>query len=93
VHHELTLAPAQLDRLAGRYAISPQLVLTVTRKDGYLLLKENQELPEELFPEGELQFFSKTSDDVITFELDASGLPARFVIHTGGQSIAVDRAK
>jgi CubicO group peptidase (beta-lactamase class C family) len=93
VHHEITLAPAQLDALAGRYAISPELVLTVTRKEGYLLLKENQEPPEELFPEGELQFFSKTSDDVLTFELDASGLPARFVIHTGGQAIPVNRAK
>jgi len=93
VHHEITLAPAQLDRLAGRYAISPQLVLTVTRKEGYLLLKENQDPPEELFPEGELQFFSKSSDDVIIFELEASGLPARFVIHTGGQAIPVNRAK
>ena len=93
VHHEITLATAQLDRLTGRYAISPQLVLTATHKEGHLLLQENQEAPEEIFPEGELQLFSKTSDDVITFELDASGLPARLVIHTGGQVIPVNRTK
>ena len=58
-----------------------------------MLLQENQEPPEEMFPEDELQFFSKSSDDVITFELDASGVPARFVIHTGGQGIPVDRIK
>ena len=91
-HHEITLAQAQLDRLTGRYAIPPQLLLSVTRKEGHLLLQENQEPPEEIFPEGELQFFSKSSDDVITFELDPSGLPARFVIHTGGQVIPVNRA-
>jgi hypothetical protein len=93
VHHEVTLAPTQLDRLVGRYALSPQLVLTVARKEGHLLLQENQESPEEIFPEGELQFFSKSSDDVITFELDASGLAAKLVIHTGGQAIPVNRAK
>jgi CubicO group peptidase (beta-lactamase class C family) len=93
VHHEITLEPAQLDRLGGRYALSPELVLTVTRKDGHLLLQENQEQPEEIFAEGELQFFSKSSDDVITFELDAAGVPARLVIHTGGQAIPVNHEK
>ena len=93
VHHEITLTPAQLERLSGKYGISPELVLSVTRKEGHLLLQENQEPPEDIFPEGELQFFSKSSDDVVTFELNASGLPVRFVIHTGGQAIPVSRVK
>jgi CubicO group peptidase (beta-lactamase class C family) len=93
VHHEITLAPAQLDRLVGRYALSPELVITLARKSGHLTLQENQEAPGELFPEGELQFFSKTADDVVTFDLDEHGQVTRLVIHTGGRSIPVNRTK
>jgi CubicO group peptidase (beta-lactamase class C family) len=91
VQTEITLDPKLLDRLAGRYAVSPDLVLTVTRKGGRLVMQENQEAAGELFPEAELRFFSKTSDDVVTFELDSQGRVARLVIHTGGRSISVKR--
>lgn len=88
-HTEVELDPKILDRLTGRYAIPPDLVLTVTRKEGHLLLQENNEAPGEAFPEAELRFFSKTSDDIVTFELDSLGKVIRLVIHTGGRSIPV----
>jgi CubicO group peptidase (beta-lactamase class C family) len=93
VHTEVTVDPRLLDRLTGRYALSPDLVLTVTRRGDHLALQENDEAPGELFPEAELRFFSKTSDDVVTFELDAQGGVARLVIHTGGRSIPVNRVR
>ena len=77
-------------RLAGRYAV-PGMVLKIMRQDGHLLLQEDQEAPGQLFPEGELRFFSKTSNDVVTFELDGTGRVARLVIHTGGRSLPVNR--
>ncbi len=89
-HDEIAVDPKLLDRLAGRYAI-PGAVLKITRQDGHLALQENDEAPGELFPEAELRFFSKTSDDVVTFELDGGGKAARLVIHTGGRSIPVPR--
>ncbi|MBI1898197.1 MAG: hypothetical protein HYS04_16940 [Acidobacteria bacterium] len=64
---EIDLAPILLDRLVGRYAV-PGVVLKVTRQNGHLFLQENEEAPGQLFPEAELRFFSKTSDDVVTFE-------------------------
>lgn len=91
VHTEITLDAKLLDRLAGRYAVSPDLVLTVARKDSRLVMQENQEAAGELFPEAELRFFSKTSDDVVTFDLDSQGRVTRLVIHTGGRSIPVNR--
>jgi len=91
VRTEITLDPKLLDRLAGRYAVSPDLVLTVTRKGGRLVMQENQEAPGELFPEAELRFFSRTSDDVVTFDLDTQGRVTRLVIYTGGRSIPVNR--
>ena len=45
----------------------------------------------ELFPEAELRFFSKTADDVVTFDLDSQGRVTRLVIHTGGRNISVNR--
>jgi len=91
VHTEIVLDPRLLDRLVGRYAVSPDLVLVVTRRDGHLGLRENDEPPGELFPEAELRFFSKTADDVVTFDLDSQGRVTRLVIHTGGLDIPVNR--
>lgn len=89
-HTEIELNPKLLDRLAGRYAL-PGATLSVTRQGGHLLLQENAEAPEPLFPEADLRFFSKASDDVVTFDLDGDGRVSQLVIHTGGRSIAVKR--
>ena len=40
-----------------------------------------------------MQFFSKNSDDVVTFDLDAAGKVTRLVIHTGGRDIPVKRVE
>jgi len=91
VHTETTLDSQRLDRLAGRYGIPPNLILTVTRDGGHLTMRENEEAPDALYPESELKFFSKASDDVVTFDLDNQGRVVRLVIHTGGRSTPVNR--
>jgi CubicO group peptidase (beta-lactamase class C family) len=91
VHAEIVLDPKLLDRVVGRYALSNDLVITVARKGDHLTLQENQEARGELFAESELRFFSKTSDDVVTFDLDNQGRVTRLVIHTGGREIPVNR--
>jgi hypothetical protein len=91
VHTEIALDPKLLERLVGRYALSPNLVLSVRRKGDHLVLQENDEPPGELFPESELRFFSKTADDVVTFELDSEGRVARMNIYTGDRDIPVKR--
>jgi CubicO group peptidase (beta-lactamase class C family) len=90
-HTEITLDVKLLDRLTGKYGISPNLVLVVSRRDGHLAMQENDESPMEMFPEAELKFFSKATDDVVTFELDGEDKSARLVIHTGGRNIPVNR--
>jgi CubicO group peptidase (beta-lactamase class C family) len=87
-HTEIELDPKLLDRLVGRYAL-PGVVLSITRQGGHLLLQENGEALGQLFPEAELRFFSKTSDDVVTFDLDGDGRASKLVIDTGGRSITV----
>ncbi|MCU1260205.1 MAG: beta-lactamase, partial [Bryobacterales bacterium] len=91
LHTAIALDSKLLDRLVGRYALSPNLALIVTRKGDHLTMQENAESPGELFPEAELRFFSKTADDVVTFDLDGRGSVTRLVIHTGGRNIPVNR--
>lgn len=93
VHREVTVDTAALDRLTGRYRLTPELMLTVTRSGGHLAMRENDEAPQEMFPESATRFFSKTSDDVVTFDLDRAGRGIRLTIHTGGRSIPVEREK
>jgi hypothetical protein len=93
VHNEISVSAKSLEQLAGRYTIPPNLVLMVARKGNHLSLQENDEPPQELFPEGEVRFFSKTSDDEVTFDVDEHGKVLRLVIHTGGREIPVARAE
>ncbi len=89
-HTEVELESSLLDRLVGRYEVRGA-ALKVSRQGGHLLLQENQEKPGEIFPEAELRFFSKSSDDVVSFELSGEGRVTQLVIHTGGQRIPVKR--
>jgi hypothetical protein len=93
VHTEIALDVKLLDRLTGKYGISPNLVLVVSRRDGHLAMQENDEPPMEMFPEAELEFFSKAADDLVTFDLDGEGKSTRLVIHTGGRNIPVNRSR
>jgi CubicO group peptidase (beta-lactamase class C family) len=92
-HTEIRVASSRLDRLAGSYSPGQGLVLVVKRKEAHLSMQENDEPAEDLFPETELQFFSKNTDDVVTFELDDKGRAKRLVIHTGGRIIPVARVE
>lgn len=89
-HKLVAVNPQLLDRYAGRYG-EPNLTEVIRREGDHLSLSENGEQAEELFPEGENEFFSKTSDDELTFEADSSGRIVRMVIHTGGRDIPIRR--
>lgn len=67
-HHEIAVAPAILDRLAGRYRYSPTDTITVTRAGDHLLVVLATSEKLELFAEGERDFFAKSIDVQITFD-------------------------
>jgi len=90
--HKLVAVDSELlDRYAGRYGEPPNLIETIQREGDHLSLQENDEPKEEIFPESANEFFSKTSDDELTFEADSSGRVVRMVIHTGGRDIPIKR--
>jgi hypothetical protein len=42
-------------------------------------------------PESDTDFFSTTSDDTLTFELDTQGKPKGMVLHLDGKDVPVKR--
>jgi len=79
-HKRVTLAAEQLNRLAGKYALGADIVLTVTVEDGRLFIRENDEDKQELFAESPNDFYSARSTDECTFK-PGSGPAQVLVLH------------
>jgi hypothetical protein len=90
-HKKVSLTPAQLNRLAGRYALSPQVILTVSVENSHIFVQENDEPKQELLPKSSKDFYSTTSSDECSFE-PADGGPAQvLVLHLGGKDLSLKR--
>ncbi len=90
-HKHAALTPAQLNRITGRYGLSPDEVLTVSVENGRVYVQENTELRQELLPESAQDFYSTTSTDECTFK-PAEGTPQIMVLHLeGGKDIEFKR--
>jgi CubicO group peptidase (beta-lactamase class C family) len=93
VHHQATISRKILDRYAGTYGTSPNPVLRI-RVDGDHLVSEGDNEPvEEVLPETDTQFFSKSSDLVFNFEVDNEGNVTGVVVHVGRREISLKRAR
>ncbi|HTZ96810.1 MAG TPA: serine hydrolase [Terriglobales bacterium] len=97
VHKEAAIDPKSLDGYLGRYVFTPGVVLMITRAEGtHLFVQEfvqgSGEPKQELAPEGDRKFFSMTTDDEYTFEVDSSGRATGMVLHTDGRDLPMKRA-
>lgn len=90
-HVIVAVAPELLEKYAGRYGIPPNLVLVIRREGNHLSVQENDEEKQELFPEGEREFYSKVADDEFTFEVDTQGRVTSMTLHAGGRVIPIKR--
>ncbi|MGA2166703.1 MAG: serine hydrolase [Terracidiphilus sp.] len=90
-HKRVSLTPAQLNRLTGRYALSADIILTVTVDDGHLYFQENDEPKQELLPESPQDFYSASSSDECSFK-PVDGVPAQvLVLHLDGRDVELKR--
>ena len=86
VHHEIAVAPDQLDRCVGRYRFSPTDVLAITRTGAQLYVAQEpsqDRLP--LFAEGPRAFFLKVIDAQVTFVADGDGRASAAIWRQGGK--------
>jgi len=89
-HKEVALDPATLDKYAGRYRVSADLVEIVSREGTHLTIKEGDE-SYEMFAASDHDFFSKTADDEISFVIDSQGHVTEMVLQTGGRAMHCKR--
>lgn len=90
-HKKVTLTRAQLNRVAGRYALPPDVVLSVTVENGRLFVQENDEPKQEFLAESPNDFYSASSTDECTFK-PANESPVQvMVLHLEGKDVELKR--
>jgi hypothetical protein len=89
-HKRVSLTQAQLNRVTGKYALSPAVILTVTVEGGRLYVQENDEPKQEYFAESPQDFYSATSSDACTFK-PAEGPAQVMVLHLDDKDVELKR--
>ena len=100
---EIPIDPTLLDNYTGRYQVTPNLILEITRDGDRVFAQAFVQPPHnrlgdlvggpmfELFAEGEKDFFARVADTQITFETGADGRATRLVLHKGGRDMPAAR--
>jgi CubicO group peptidase (beta-lactamase class C family) len=81
--------PKVFDAYAGRYRLTPELVLTVTRDGDRLMAEPTGQPKHELFPESEAAFFLKVADVRVTFVKDGDKVTHAIVRQNGRDQKAI----
>lgn len=92
-HKKVTLAATQLNRLAGKYALGSDVVLTVTIENGRLFIRENDEAKQEYLPESPQDFYSANSSDECSFKLPVEGPAVALILHVDGKDLELRRVR
>ena len=93
LHTEIPIDPKLLDNYTGRYQVTPNLILEITRDGDRLFAQGFAQiggqaivLPKfEVFAESEKKFFAKASDKQIAFETGPEGRATRFILYQTGR--------
>jgi CubicO group peptidase (beta-lactamase class C family) len=96
IHTEIQIDPKLLANYTGRYQLTPNLILEITR-DGDCLFAQGfaqlapgdlTGLPKfELFAEGEKNFFAKVTDQQIAFETGPDGRATSLIVRRAGRDM------
>lgn len=84
-HKVAKVDPKVFDAYAGRYRLTPDLILTVTREGDRLMAEPTGQPKHEILPESETEFFLKAADITLTFVKDDKGKVTHVVVHQGGR--------
>ena len=81
----VTVGPATLDALAGRYRTPLGIVLKLWRQGDALMLQVEGQPAQALVAESESLFRTHDQDASLSFGFDAAGKPAWLVLRQGGR--------
>ena len=85
------VAPAALDRLTGRFRMSPAVVLTVTREGDALFGQVEGQPKASLEADSETRFRDPDDGATLDFEMGPDGRAKRVIVHEGDQDEPGDR--
>jgi len=83
---EATVDAGVLDRHVGRYELTPQFVLTISRDGDRLFAQATGQQRFRLYPISDRNFFYKVVEAQMTFEIDGQGRTVGLTLHQNGVS-------
>jgi D-alanyl-D-alanine-carboxypeptidase/D-alanyl-D-alanine-endopeptidase len=88
---EIALAPELLEGYVGRYRLTPQVEIVVTRQETRLFAQLTGQSALEVYASGPRDFFYKVVNAQLTFEAGADGKATAVVLHQLGQKMSAPR--
>lgn len=89
----ITVSPEVLEHFIGQYALSPQVVASVTCDGSRLFIQLTGQPAIEFFAESATEYFARLVDAQVTFESGSDGRATALVIHQNGREIRAVRAR
>lgn len=80
----ITVDPKVLEAYVGRYQLTPQFIVTVTREQAALFIQATGQPKFEVFAETPTEFFLKVVNAQITFVIGPDGRATKMILHQGG---------
>lgn len=87
----ITVDPKILEGYAGRYQLSPTVVVRVFVDGGRTFTETGRQGVVEIFPSSPQEFFAKQGDGQWTFHTDAQGQATEVVVHQRGRDTVAKR--
>jgi CubicO group peptidase (beta-lactamase class C family) len=92
-HKIIKLDPASYDDFVGRYALTPNFILAVTKEGDRLMIQGTGQAKTELLSGSETQFFTSGSSATIHFVKIPGGRVTQIILQQGGRDIPVARVQ
>jgi serine-type D-Ala-D-Ala carboxypeptidase/endopeptidase len=83
-HTEVAVDPKLFDGYVGKYQLTANFILTVTRDGNQLFVQATGQPKFQIFPESEREYFLKVVDAQISFETDGKGRAISLTLHQNG---------
>ncbi len=90
---EIYINPAILRKYIGRYAITPDIILSITIENNKLMIQTTGQGKGPIFAMSKTEFFLKVVDAQVTFIVEKDGSVKKLILHQHGQDMEGKRIK
>ncbi|MFN2141335.1 MAG: serine hydrolase [Candidatus Promineifilaceae bacterium] len=87
------LDPAIYTKYVGVYQLTPDIMITVTTRDGRLFARNGGNPEFEIYPESETDFFARVADLRLSFQVNADGTVTGMNISENGQELQAEKVE